>query len=185
MFRISNFLALFQLIFGIVTDYPNPSCGLGATTQALSPIFFDLQPSNTNVFIQILLNLSRVKVTCGAFMLSGHVSTLNIMAHFFSLYTNYHWTWKAAAWILCTAGSFPLLFSRIHYSSDILITMLIVAGAVFVYHSAICAYHCYSKLGWMGYDWSDPSLAVLRVIWFTDGLNYNLLAKKLAHESPV
>jgi hypothetical protein len=137
----------------------------------------------TNIWIQGFWVMIGQRFTCHDLMFSGHTTFLQLCAHFFSLYTNYDWRVKWFSWLAAYTGSFLLLIQRWHYSVDVLVGIAITAGVVFGYHAAVWSYHAYMKIGQMGFQWSNPFTVFLRLVWWMDGLDYDLLT--VSNNDPI
>lgn len=67
------------------------------------------------------------------FMFSGHTATMTLLGHFVSYYTFRH-AFSRLYWVLVLCGYWAILASRIHYTADILVAIIIATLLFYLFH---------------------------------------------------
>jgi len=71
-------------------------------------------------------------VTCCDQIISGHTCMLLVNSYLITTFLNSHWL-QYFIWILALWGSFTIIVPGLHYTVDVLLTILLVLGLMSIY----------------------------------------------------
>ncbi|KAI3657767.1 hypothetical protein MP638_001032 [Amoeboaphelidium occidentale] len=115
-------------------------------------------------------------IFCSMFSLS--LAICQTVFHFVSVYTSMSEIQMILFWMIYLVYAIFLALLSIASYSSLIMTSLATFAVFYFYHSAVIAFHCYAKLGWLGYDWTNPFIIPYAAVWYMDGLDPKRFYKK-------